>query len=39
VSAEHLAAAVLRSNSKQLKKQLEKTRDFIAAVLAEAGND
>ena len=39
VSAEHLAAAVLRSNSKQLRKQLEKTRDFIAAVLAEAGID
>jgi hypothetical protein len=39
VSAKDLAAALRRSNNNQLTKQLEKTRDFIAAVLAEAGID
>ena len=39
VSAKDLAAAMRRSNGNQLKKQLEKTRDVIAAVLAEAGLD
>jgi hypothetical protein len=39
VSAKDLAAAMRRSNSNQLRKQLEKTRDVIAAVLADAGLD
>lgn len=36
VSATDLAAVVRRSNSNQLTDQLEKTRDFLTAVLAEA---
>jgi hypothetical protein len=40
VTAKNLAVAIRRSpNSNDLITQLEKTRDFIAAVLAEAGND
>jgi len=40
VTPKDLAAAIRRSNSSdQLTKQLEKTRDFIATVLAEAGSD
>ncbi|MGB7762974.1 MAG: hypothetical protein WBL61_24280, partial [Bryobacteraceae bacterium] len=39
VSAKDLAAAMRRGNSNQLRKQLEKTRDVIAAVLADAGID
>jgi predicted RNA-binding Zn-ribbon protein involved in translation (DUF1610 family) len=39
VTAKDLAAALRRSNSNQLTERLEKTRDFIAAVLAEAGLD
>jgi hypothetical protein len=35
VSATDLAAAIRRSNNNQLKERLEKTRDFLAAVLAE----
>lgn len=36
VSAKDLAAVIRRSNDNHLRKHLEKTRDFITAVLAEA---
>jgi hypothetical protein len=40
LAAKDLAAAIRRSNSSdELSKQLERTRDFIASILAEAGID
>jgi len=40
ITAKDLAASIRRRNSSdQLTKQLERIRDFIAAVLAEAGID
>jgi hypothetical protein len=39
VSAKDLASAIRRSNNNQLKKQLEKTHEFITAILAEASLD
>jgi hypothetical protein len=38
VSPKDLAAAIRRGNNNQLIEHLEKTRDFIAAVLADAGS-
>jgi hypothetical protein len=40
LAAKDLAAAIRRSNSSdEFSKQLERTRDFIASILAEAGID
>ena len=40
MAAKDLAAAIRRSNSSdEFSKQLERTRDFIASILAEAGID
>jgi hypothetical protein len=36
VSAADLAAAIRRGQDNNLRKHLEKTRDFLTAVLAEA---
>jgi hypothetical protein len=39
-AAKDVAAAIRRSNSSdEISKQLERTRDFIASILAEAGID